>query len=529
MKASIYRRAVAVYGRSAATSIALATLLTALVGPAIPAAAGFECKDLATLSVPDTTVTASEIVAAGAFTPPDAGRAPGRGSASAFARLPAFCRVAATLRPTADSDITIEVWLPATGWNGRFQAIGQGGLAGYIPYADMAQALSAGYATSGTDTGHVGDSAEFALGHPEKLVDFAYRAIHEMAVKGKAIISARYGSAPTRSYFNGCSGGGRHGLTSAQRYPADFDGIVAGASTWNQPRMDAARMAVNRIVNRTPESGLPPGKFTMIHDAVLRTCDVLDGVKDGVIENPTRCTFDLRTLECRGADTSSCLTAAQVESARALTSPLRHPRTGAVLFEGHLWPGAELEWDRLSQPEPLNNVLTRLKNIVFKNPAWDFHQFNIETDVDLADTLDRGLLASNNFDLKPFFGRGGKLLMWHGWVDPQVTPQNSIIYYNSVLKTVGKDADNSIALFMLPGVAHCQGGPGPDTFDRMAAIEQWVEQGRKPTRIIASHATGGTIDRTRPLCPFGQVAKWNGSGSTDEAANFACVAESMTP
>jgi feruloyl esterase len=213
----------------------------------------------------------------------------------------------------------------------------------------------------------------------------------------------------------------------------------------------------------------------------------------------------------------------------ALVSPLKHPKTGAVLFEGHLWPGAELDWARLSAAEPLGNVLTRLSNIVFKNPKWDFRQFNVETDVDLADKLDGGLLASNNFDLRPFFGRGGKLLMWHGWVDPQVTPQNSIIYYSKVLETVGPKAADSIALFMLPGVAHCQGGPGPDTFDRMAALEGWVERGQKPTRIIASRVRAGKVERTRLLCPFGQAAKWNGTGSTDDAASFACVAESMTP
>jgi feruloyl esterase len=503
--------------------VVVTAVLLAVGLPAQRASAAGACGDLAKLSVADTTITSAEAVAAGAFTAP---RARG-GAAQSFANLPAFCRVAATVRPTSDSDIKIEVWLPASAWNGKFQAVGQGGLAGSIPYPEMAAALIAGYATTGTDTGHVGDSAEFVPGHPEKLIDFAYRAIHEMAVNGKAIVAARYGTAPARSYFNGCSGGGRHGLTSAQRYPADFDGIVAGASTWNQPRMDAARIAVNRIVNRSPESGIPPQKFPMIHEAVLRACDGLDGVKDGVIENPTRCRFDVATLECKGADGPTCLTAPQVESAKALLSPLTHPATGAVLFEGHLWPGAELEWARLSQPEPLSNVLTRIRNITFKNPNWDPRQFNTATDVDLADRVDNGLLASSNFNLAPFFDRGGKLLMWHGWSDPQVTPQNSIIYYNSVLKSVGKNADNSIALFMLPGVSHCQGGPGPDAFDKMSGIEAWVEQGRKPIRFIASHRSNGVVDRTRPLCPYGQVAKWKGTGSTDDAANFSCVAESM--
>jgi tannase/feruloyl esterase len=512
--------------RSMVFSACLVAFLAGVAGLATPSAAGSECKDLASLKVPDTTIKSVEAVAAGAFTPPD-GSGGGRGGRSPFANLPAFCRVSAALHPTSDSDIGIELWLPASGWNGKFQAVGQGGLAGNIPYGEMAEALAAHYATSGTDTGHVGSSAEFAIGHREKLIDFAYRAFHELAGKSKTLIAAHYGKTPERSYFNGCSGGGRHGITSAQRYPEDFDGIIAGASTWNQPRMDAARMAVNRFINRSPESQLPPEKFPMVHEAVLKACDMLDGVKDGVIENPTRCKFDLQTIECKGTDAPSCLTAAQVESAKALVSPVTHPKTGAVLFEGHLWPGAELSWSTLSSPKPLGNVLTRLSNIVFQDPNWDYRQFNVETDVDRAYTIDGGLLSSDTYDLRPFFRRGGKLIMWHGWIDPQVTPQNSIIYYSKVREAVGREADNSIALFMLPGVAHCSGGPGPDTFDRMASLEAWVEHGQKPTRIVASRIASGKVERTRPLCPFGQVAKWNGSGSTDDAANFACVAESM--
>ena len=490
-------------------------------------AAAAACEDLLRLQRPATTVTTAQTVAAGTFKP--AAPAGGRGGAAQlYSRLPVFCRVAATLTPSSDSDIKVEVWLPVTGWNGKFQAVGNGGMAGTIPYAAMAAALAAGYATAGTDTGHVGNNADFIPGHPEKLVDFAYRAIHEMAVASKAVIQTHYGGPPKRSYFNGCSQGGRQGITSAQRYPEDFDGIIAGASAWNSMRMHAARMSVNRIMNRTPDSGIPASKYPAIHDAVLLACDARDGVKDGVIENPTACRFDFKSLECRGEDTSSCLTPAQVESAKAMVSPLKHPTSGAVIFDGHLWPGAELEWDTIGGPAPLQNAVTAIKNIAYPNdPGWQPGSFTVATDAERVATADSGLLRSDNANLKPFFDRGGKLIMWHGWADPQVTPQNSTIYYNNVLKTVGKQAEDSIALFMLPGVYHCQGGPGPDTFDRMGVLEQWVEQGRKPTRIIASKSEDGKIVRTRPLCPFGQVAKWNGTGSTDDAANFACVAESM--
>ena len=504
-------------------ALTVTLVLAAGLIPARSAGAATACEELTRVALPTAEVTSAQLVPAGGFSP--AGRGAGAAAAQQqYAKLPAFCRAMLTLRPSADSDIKVEVWLPASQWNGRFQAIGQGGMAGSIPYPAMATALAAGYATAGTDTGHVGNNANFMPEHPEKLIDFAHRAVHEMALKGKAVINAHYGSAPTRSYFNGCSGGGRHGITSAQRYPGDFDGIVAGAASWNSQRMDAARVAMNRIVNRTPESAIPASKYPAIHDAVLQACDGLDGVRDGVLENPNACRFDYASLACKGGDNLSCLTAPQVESAKALTSPLMHPKTGAVLFDARLSPGAELEWGTLGGPQPLDNALVRLRNITFKDPKWDPRQFNAETDVELADRLDAGLLASRNANLKPYFDRGGKLLMWHGWADPQVTPQNSITYYQNVRQTVGKQAEDSIALFMLPGVYHCDEGPGPDTFDRMAAIEQWVEQGRKPTRIIASKVVNGTVVRTRPLCPFGQVAKYSGTGDTKDAANFSCVA-----
>ena len=482
------------------------------------------CDDVARMTIPAATITSAEVVGAGAFTPP--GARGGGAPAQIYPALPAFCRVRVTLAPSSDSDIKAEVWLPSANWNGKLQAVGNGGWAGTIPYPAMAAAVAAGYATVGTDTGHVGNNADFAPGHPEKLVDFAYRAIHEMTVASKAAISTHYGNAPKISYFNGCSQGGRQAITSAQRYPQDFDGIVAGASAWNQMRSHAARFSINRFMNRSAGSAIPPDKYPLIHNAVLNACDGLDGVKDGVIENPTKCSFDYKALECRGEDASACLTPAQVESARAMVSPVKDPKTGAVIFEGHLWPGSELEWDVLGGPQPLGIAVSGLKNVAYGGTKWDPDGFTA-ADIETADRSDRDLLDSSNPNLKPYFDRGGKLLMWHGWADPQVTPQTSTIYFTNVLKTVGKKAGDSIALFMLPGVYHCGGGPGPDRFDRMAALEQWVEGGRKPTRIVASHQTNGTVDRTRPLCPFGQVARWNGSGSTDDEKNFSCAAETV--
>jgi feruloyl esterase len=345
-------------------------------------------------------------------------------------------------------------------------------------------------------------------------------------VKAKALIQANYGTAPRLSYFNGCSQGGRQGITSAQRYPTDFDGIVAGAPAWGGMRLYAGRLTLNHIVNKTPDAVIPPGKYPLIHKAVMNACDARDGVTDGVIENPTTCRFDPQVLACKGEDTTECLTPGQIASARAMISPIKNPATGEVIFEGHLWPGAELEWDVLGGPQLNNNVATVFRNLVAADPKWDPKTFNPATDVARAMKAEgHQWMLSDDANLKPYFDRGGKLLMYHGWADPQVPAHTATMYYSNVLKTVGPQATNSMALFMVPGMLHCNGGAGTDTFDKVAALEAWVERAQKPTRIVASHLTDGKVDKTRPLCPFGQVAKWNGKGDTNDAANFACVAE----
>src|SRR6266446_3288499 len=285
-----------------------AAILIGLIG-AVPAAAATACENLASLALPNARINSAQMVAAGAFVPPGGGGA-GRGGAAAnpFGSLPAFCRVTATLTPSSDSDIKTEIWLPASGWNGKFLAVGNGGWAGTIPYPALAGAVAAGYAGAGTDTGHVGNSAEFALGHPEKLIDIAYRSIHEMTVQSKAVINSHYGVPAKFSYYNGCSQGGRQGLAAAQTYPEDFNGIIAGASTWEQMRAHGARTALNLIINKDVDSIIPPSKYRMIHDAVLNACDASDGVKDGVLENPMKCNFDYSKLLCNGADGATCLT-----------------------------------------------------------------------------------------------------------------------------------------------------------------------------------------------------------------------------
>jgi feruloyl esterase len=486
--------------------------------PRAAVAGPIACEALAQLPLSNATVIAAEPVPAGGFTPPGPANA---AVAATYKTLPAFCRVTARLTPTPDSDIRVEVWLPLAGWNRKVQAVGNGGLGGTMPYGPLAVAIRAGYAAAGTDTGHVGGNADFVAGHPEKLVDFAYRAIHEMTVAARTVVTAHYDARPARSYFNACSTGGRQALVEAQRYPEDFDGIVAGDASWDQMRLYAARVALNVFVNREPAAVIPPEKYPMIHNAVLAACDAADGVKDGVIEDPARCHFDLATLACTGDDRADCLTKPQVETAKAMTSPITGKQGGAVLHPGRYYPGSELGWGGVGGPAPSGESLEGMKKIVF-NPGWDYHTIRVPDDVERAVKADGGLLYGGEPNLTPFFKRGGKLLMYHGWADPLVTPDASLIMYTRINDAVGSAAANSLALFMVPGMGHCQGGPGTDVFDKVAALDRWVESGSKPQSIVASHMTGGSVDRTRPLCAYPATAHYIGSGSTDDARNFQC-------
>ena len=489
-----------------------------------PSAAAVSCESLASLTLPNATVTSAAGIAAGGFTPPSA--APGRGVAPALARtmaaLPAFCRVAVTSKPTADSDIKIEVWLPASGWNGKFQAVGNGGWAGTIPYPAMAAAIARGYATAGTDSGHSTPGASFALGHPEKLVDYAHRSLHEMAVHAKAVVSGYYGNRPTASVWNGCSTGGNQGLTLASMYPDDFDAIVAGAPPDIRSRVHAVRLVLHRFVHRTPGSYIPPEKYPVVHKAVMAACDAKDGVTDGVLENPGACRFDPKVLQCKDGDGPSCLTAEQVDTARALYADIKHPKTGQVLYSPLLQPGSELLWGALAGPQPFSNATETYRYLVAKDPAWDPSRFDPAIDVEKMDAA-AALLNTAGHNLKPFFARGGKLLMYHGWSDQQNPASTSVGYFTRVVNAAGKSAvGTSIQLYMVPGMNHCQGGVGSDTFDKIAVIEEWMARGTAPAQIVASHATDGKVDRTRPLCPYPQVAVYKGAGSTDEASSFAC-------
>ncbi len=442
----------------------------------------------------------------------------------------AFCRVFVTIAPTADSDIKVEVWLPIRGWNQKFQAVGNGDAAGVISYDAMVEAIRRGYATSSTDTGHVGNTMAFALGHRDKYVDFGYRAVHEMTVNAKATVEAFYGMAAVHSYWNGCSQGGRQGITEAIRYPADFDAIIAGAPAIADMRLHALRLALNKFVHRSSDSYIPPEKYPMIHGAALSACDALDGIDDGLIANPSVCRFDPAILECRNGDDRTCLTAAQVETARGMYAPIVDPATGRVVSAAILQPGSELGWGRLAGPEPLTNAVEPFKYVVFKNALWDWRAFRLSTDLPQALRVDEGIINRTDPNLQAFFDAGGKLMMYHGWSDPQVPPLATIAYFNAVLKATSESRRRTaIELYMQPGVNHCWGGDGPDTFDAIGALDQWMRSGRAPARITALHAAETGVDRTRPLCPYPQVAQYVGNGSIDHAENFRCTTDVRPP
>jgi feruloyl esterase len=485
-----------------------------------PLSAGASCNALAALALPHATITVAQVVAAGAFSPSEDG-----GNSRAYAALPAFCRVVATLAPTADSDIEIELWAPVTNWNGKFEGVGNGAFSGSIPHTAMATALARGYATGATNTGHSGNSARFAVGHPEKVNDFGWRAVHEMTVASKALVTAYYGVAPAYSYWVGCSAGGRQALVEAQRFPADFDGIVAGSPGFDWTGRASQAVRVAKVLEAAPEARLLQPERALLHAAALAACDASDGVKDGVIENPRRCNFDPGVLLCKSAERSACLTAAQVATARLIYSSAVN-RTIKREIAG-LEPGSELGWTDLGWSASARATgLDQFRYVVFGDSNWTIQSFDADADIARAEEADHNTLNALDANLRPFIDRGGKLIQYHGWSDPQIAPATNTQYYDRVVAELGGASRvvGSYRLFMAPGMGHCGGGEGPNSFNMLAAMERWVEHGTAPDEIIASHATNGRVDRTRPLCPYPRQAVYRGAGSTGDAASFVCRA-----
>lgn len=493
---------------------------------AIPVAAQQRCQDLTQLKLPDVTITSANPVEAGPLS------LPGRGGAATSATVPAFCRVAGFVRP----EVNFETWLPAN-WNGKFLMVGNGGLAGTISFAAMVVPLSRGYATASTDTGHAADTdGHWALGHMERVIDFAHRGVHVTTEAGKAIVRSFYGTPAAHSYFSGCSQGGQEALTEAQRYPLDYDGIIAGdpANYWTHLYI-GGHLWITQALMSDPAAYLPASKTKLIGDAVNAACDALDGIQDGILNDPRKCRFDPSVLLCQSGDSDSCLTAAQVATVKKIYQGAR-TASGQQIFPGIL-PGGEAgrtgwaTWITGAAPGRGDHTILGmpfLQSVAYGDPNWDFRSFrfdrtdDFDSDVDFVDAALGPIFNNINPDLSAFRGHGGRLIQYHGYSDPDISPLNSINYYQSVEARMG-DPRAFYRLFMVPGMQHCNGGPGPNTFDTVTALEQWVEQGKAPEQIVASHSTNAVVDRTRPLCPFPQEARWKGTGSTDQAENFACM------
>jgi feruloyl esterase len=440
--------------------------------------------------------------------------------------------------------------MPTSNWNEKYQGQGNGGFAGQISYSLMAGALAQGYATSGTDTGHQGEGtdATWALKHPEKIIDFGYRGIHEMTLKAKALIQEYYARTPQRSFFDSCSDGGREALMEAQRFPEDYDGIIAGAPANYWSHMMASGSDVTATVLGDPANYIPPAKIPAISAAVLNACDAQDGVKDGILNDPRKCHFDPSALRCQGAESDACLTDHQIVSLNKIYAGGRNSK-GRSIFPG-LLPGAEegeggwKNWVLGSSKDKGEGSLYvngYFRNMVYDNPEWTFRATTVDMNVQTADEKTGHAVNSIDPNLGPFLRRGGKLILYHGWNDPAIGPVNTIHYYESVVAKLGQaQTEKFVRLYMVPGMQHCIGGPGPSYFGQFStvpgkdpkhsmhqALEQWVERGVGPSDLVATKYTDGNpgkgVQMTRPLCPYPQFAQYKGVGSTDDVANFVCT------
>ncbi len=499
------------------------------------------CTDISLLKLPAVTITSAAEVPA----------------AAGQARIPAYCQVKGSVTTPGmsgepDNQVRFEVDLPATEWNGKLYFAGGGGfVAGRSNKAVMAQ----GYASAYTDAGHENPSAFDATWAGNSLtrkVDFFYRGIHVATVAAKGIAKAFYDKPLERAYFVGCSTGGRQAMMEAQRFPEDYDGIVAGA-----PAVDFTGLMLEfswnqRALLASAASYIPATKLPLIAKAVLAECDARDGLADGLIGDPRKCQFNPASLLCHAGDATDCLTSAQVETLRKLYAgpstssgrqifpgmPMGHentPNYSAYVFgntppvagpNGTLtYTGDYIKDSTVAALEfEFQEQFLRYEGFRAGNPAYDWRTFNFDKDLGKVAELAK-LHNALDPDLSRFQKRGGKLILYNGWSDPVVPPVRIVQYYEKVESVMSPERTRTFArLFMAPGMNHCGGGPGPNSFDTLGTLDRWVEQGAAPDRMVASHSTNRVVDRTRPLCPYPQVAKWKGSGSIDDAANFECVA-----
>ena len=454
-------------------------------------------------------------------------------------RVPRHCQVDGHAA-TPGNEVNFRLGFPER-WNGKYYFVGVGGLGGSI--GSLNKGLERGYASASTDTGHSADDQSWGSNRA-KEIDYGHRGTHATAVAGKALAGAFYGRAPQHAYFEGCSNGGRQALMEVQRYPEDFDGIIGGDPATGTP-MQVGRVLVYQKMLAKPENFLPAEKIELLSKATLAACDKADGLKDGLVTDPRRCSFKPESLKCSGADGPNCLNDGQLAVVKQIYEgasingepyawgfPVGHEGSATgwrAWISGPEDPTTQadgtLAYTGRRLPSGYGLAESNMRFLALENddPAFNWRVFRFPQDPARMKTMS-DILSPLDPDLRPFKNRGGKLLLYHGWSDPAISAYGTVGYYDRVLKTVGgqQQMDVFAKLYLVPGMHHCSGGPGPNEFDMLTALENWVEKGQSPGPVVATHRENNAVTRTRPLCPHPQVARYRGTGSIDDAANFTC-------
>jgi len=533
----------------------LASLMLVLLADTANAGTPATCESLTNFKFADTTINSATSYPGGAYVAPDAWHL-------AFTNLPPYCEVVATIAPTPDSSIGVRVWMPTQRYNGRYLGTGNGGYAGGYFQSELADGINRGFATANTDmgaTGAAGVNGDALIGHPEKWKDFGWRATHLMTTFSKALINAFYGDPASKSYFTGCSTGGQQALMEAQRFPYDYDGILAGAPAFNRTHIHTVTVAQYRATHITPTAYIPPTKLDAVNQAVLAQCRAKDGgaAADSFLTDPRLCKFDPATLACpAGLDAPNCLNPDQVAAMKVYYAGSTNLATGAIINPGNA-RGSET-----SNPAALGFALNESLNepsfdSLFKwvfGATWQWQSFDFNRDMDSVDQVLAADLNATSTDLRAFFGNGGKLVMHAGWADPLIPSQGAINYYNALVKNYGgngngglKKTQNVARLFMSPGMWHCNGGPGPNSYggaiqqpppsydaqyDLLTSLTQWAEGGAAPSSVIATKYTNDTpqlgIQAQRPICSYPLIPVYRGAGDPNIASSFVCAASETT-
>jgi Tannase and feruloyl esterase len=509
------------------------------------------CRGLSNLRLLGAKIDRADVISDGTFEPAPVVGSPSR-NGSAITNLPIFCRVQGVAKPSEASEVKFEVWLPIASWDGRIEMIGNGGYSSAIFYPEMASLLRGGRIAVATNTGHTGDGLEFGVDNPQAIADWGHRAVHASIVAAKKVAESFYGKAPRWAYFDGCSTGGHQALMEAQRYPADFDGILAGDPGNDRTNLNFGflwNFLSNHKYGDDDNPILSPADLSFVNHAVVNKCDALDGVQDGIISDPRECHFELGNLECRAGQTSQCLTKEKILALQKIYAGATRSDNGKVVYPG--WPlgseyletngrstGWQTYWANPEHPDQPQRV-DYFRFWAFADPAWNWWKFDWSDGVDKAHAKLGPMVDAVDPDLSAFHRHGGKLIIYQGWADPVVSAYDTISYYERVEKD-NKESASFTRLFLVPGMGHCQGGPGVTNFGQVPsptnasahsnaadnigdALLAWVEQNRSPDRIIATKAgTSGAILMSRPICAWPNAAHYKGKGSTNDAKNFVC-------